>query len=420
MPGRTFCALASVVFLGLLLAPAGARAQSSWRSRLSLTIDARGEVGPNDVAGIDLGLLGAGVEWKATPTFRLRAEALLLGATGSTETGRSASGGAGGELSARVIPFPGWRLRPYLRGSTGMLLFLRQPFLPGGDVYEFILQLGAGLEVTVNDRLSLFAELHATHLSNGQGLGPFNPAFTGEGGLVGAAYALAPPDSAADAAAESPAESAVDEARPNWSLGATFDAEAGSADGTLEIAGRDRVAQRLTRHGLGLLEIESGDVDGHHLVEAGIDLAGHWTAASAGLYSAYRNLDGVDTFIEQLQVEANLSPEASLVAMGDWEIARPAPDGYRAALILRLYPIETFVIELGGGYNRIAGAGFRNGFTPAFALEWQLPFRRSTWQVSVFVERQVQDVQLAGLGFSWDMGSTLRDIDRRTGWRRLR
>jgi hypothetical protein len=420
MPGRPLCALASVVFLGLLLAPAGARAQSSWRSRLSLTIDARGEVGPNDVAGIDLGLLGAGVEWKATPTFRLRAEALLQGATGSTETGRSASGGAGGELSARVIPFPGWRLRPYFRGSTGMLLFLRHPFLPGGDVYEFILQLGAGLEVTVNDRLSLFAEVHATHLSNGQGLGPFNPAFTGEGGLVGAAYALAPPDRAADAAAESPAAVAVDEARPNWSPGATFDAEAGSADGTLEIAGRDRVAQRLTRHGLGLLEIESGDVDGHHLVEAGVDLAGHWTAASAGLYSAYRNLDGVDTFIEQLQLEANLSPEASLVAMGDWEIARAAPDGYRAALILRLYPIETFVIELGGGYNQISGAGFRNGFTPAFALEWQLPFRRSTWQVSVFVERQVQDVQLAGLGFSWDMGSTLRDIGRRTGWRRLR
>jgi hypothetical protein len=420
MPGRPFCALASLVFFGLLLAPAGVQAQSSWRSRLALTVDTRGEIGPDDVAGIDLGLLGAGVEWTATPTFRLRAEALLLGATGSTDRGRSASGGAGGELSVRVIPFPRWRLRPYLHASTGLLLFLRQPFLPGGDVYDFILQLGAGLELGVGDRLSLFADVHGVHLSNGQGLGPFNPAYTGEGVLVGAAYALAPPDGDADDAATNPQAVAVDEARPSWHPGATFDAEAGSAAGALEIAGRDRVAERLTRHGLAVLEIESGDVDSHHLLEAGADLAGHWTAASAGLYSGYRNLDGVDTFIEQVQVEANVSPEASLVAMGDWEISRPAPGGTRAALILRLFPIETLAIELGGSYDLSIGDASRRGFSPIFALEWQLPFRRSTWQVSIFVEREVQDLQLAGARFSWDMGGTLRDIARRTGWRRLR
>ncbi len=73
-----------------------------------------------------------------------------------------------------------------------MLLFLRQPFLPGGDFYDFITQLGVGLEVPVSDRLSLIADVHAVHLSNGQGLGPFNPAFTGGGVLLGAAYTLAP------------------------------------------------------------------------------------------------------------------------------------------------------------------------------------------------------------------------------------
>jgi len=34
--------------------------------------------------------------------------------------------------------------------------------------------------------------VHAVHLSNGQGLGPFNPAFTGAGVLLGASYALEP------------------------------------------------------------------------------------------------------------------------------------------------------------------------------------------------------------------------------------
>ena len=69
-------------------------------------------------------------------------------------------------------------------------------------------------------------DLHLVHLSNGQGLGPFNPAFTGEGGLIGAAYALAAPGPA-----ETPAPvPTVDEARPNR-LGATFDAGAGQAPG---------------------------------------------------------------------------------------------------------------------------------------------------------------------------------------------
>ena len=176
----------------MLAAPAVARAQSSWRSRLAPTLDVRGEVGSGSVAGIDLGVIGAGVEWRATPVLRLRVAALLLGAAGSADDGLTASGGAGGEVAVRVVPFPRWPAQPYLRASAGMLLFLRQPFLPGGDFYDFITQLGVGLELPVGDRLSLIADVHTVHLSNGQGLGPFNPAFTGAGVLIGATYAFAP------------------------------------------------------------------------------------------------------------------------------------------------------------------------------------------------------------------------------------
>src|SRR5215831_4940090 len=88
----------------LILFPAGAaRAQSAWRSRAAATFDARGEIGTGDVAGISLGALGAGVEWRLVPTLRLRTIALVLGGTGSTDTGRSAGGGAGGELAARLV-----------------------------------------------------------------------------------------------------------------------------------------------------------------------------------------------------------------------------------------------------------------------------------------------------------------------------
>jgi hypothetical protein len=43
-----------------------------------------------------------------------------------------------------------------------------------------------------------------------------------------------------------------------------------------------------------------------------------------------------------------------------------------------------------------------------------------TWQVSLFVERQLDALEIAGVRLSWDMGSTLYDLVRRTGWRRLR
>ena len=383
---------------------------------MSLVVDARGEVGPGRVAGIDLGLVGAGIEWRATPTLRLQAAALLLGATGTSDSGWTANGGAGGELAARLVPFPLGPVRPYLRVSGGLLLFLRGPFLPGGDVYEFILQLGAGLEVPLGDRLSLFGDLHGVHLSNGQGLGPFNPAFTGEGGLIGAAYALAPPGPSA--APESVAT--VDEARPGWRPGATFDAGVGHTLAGTELALRDRVAQKLTRHTLALMDIESGAIDSAHFVEAGLDLAGHWTFVSGGVHGGYRSAAGTGTFVGSGQVEAVVSREASLVVMGEADLPRAAPDTVLVAGVLRLFPIDTFLIELGGGTQHVAGASFDDGFRPYFALDWQLPFGVRTWQVSLFVERQLDALEIAGVRLSWDMGSTLYDLVRRTGWRRLR
>ena len=245
----------------------------------------------------------------------------LAGRHRKRRPGRTANGGAGGELAARLVPFPRGPVRPYLRASGGLLLFLRGPFLPGGDVYDFILQLGAGLEVPIGERLSLFGDLHVVHLSNGQGLGPFNPAFTGEGGLIGAAYALAAPG---PPVAPAPVAT-VDEARPDWRPGATFDAGAGQAAGGTEWALRDRVAQKLTRHTLALMDIESGVVDSAHFVEAGLDLAGHWTFVSAGVHSGYRHAAGTGTFVESAQVEAVDQPRG--IAGADGASGSPARRG---------------------------------------------------------------------------------------------
>ncbi|HXU65144.1 MAG TPA: hypothetical protein VN962_25770, partial [Polyangia bacterium] len=67
-----------------------AQGQVDWRQRLAVSAEARGEAGTGTVAGIDLGAVAAGVEWRAAPTLRLRTTALVLGTRGQTETGRAA------------------------------------------------------------------------------------------------------------------------------------------------------------------------------------------------------------------------------------------------------------------------------------------------------------------------------------------
>jgi hypothetical protein len=90
------------------------------------------------------------------------------------------------------------------------------------------------------------------------------------------------------------------------------------------------------------------------------------------------------------------------------------------AAVLRLFPLETILIELGGGIRHVGGSAAGDAFVPSVGLDWQLPFGVRTWQASLFIERQLDELQIAGVRVSWDMGSTLYDLVRRTGWRRLR
>jgi hypothetical protein len=137
-------------WLGRVLAMAalgGSTSTALAQPRLAAVAEARTEVGTGDVSGIILGIGGPGVELWAAPTLRVRASALILAATGESTDERHAHSGAGGEITLILLPLPTSVVRPFLRGSGGLLLFLDDPFLPGGDIYEFILGLGGGLEV---------------------------------------------------------------------------------------------------------------------------------------------------------------------------------------------------------------------------------------------------------------------------------
>jgi hypothetical protein len=406
--------LAATSMLAVLLGAPRVRAEAAWQARAALTVDARGEVGTGSVEGLDLGALGVGVEWWMTPTLRLRTMALLLGGTGSTDSGQSANGGAGGELALRLIPFPAWPVRPYGRLSGGFLLFLRGPFLPGGDFYDFILTGGAGLEVPLGPRVALFGDLHATHLSNGQGIGPFNPSFNGWGGLAGVTYALA-----SERPAECPPPPETPNRRAGWTPGAIVEGWAGW--GTAFIAGgRLRVAERLAWRLLAMLDTQWASYEGVAYEDVGLALVGHWSRATAGAQVSYEHIPGIDAIAEQAQLEGHLTREVSLLATGILQQQRLFDDFVVGAFGVRAFPVDWLRIEGGVKLTRAFSAGATTEAGPFVGVEGQVPLGAPDWQLSAFVEQELATGKIAGLRLAWNMGASLRDVARRTGWVRLR
>lgn len=393
-----------------------AQGQVDWRQRLAVSADARGEVGTGTVAGIDLGAVGAGVEWRAVPTLRLRTTALILGTHGQTETGRAARGGGGGELAVRLIPFPDWPVRPYARLSAGFLLFLDGPFLPGGDFYDFMLGAGGGLEVPVGAQVALFGELAATHLSNGQGVGPFNPAYDGWGALAGVNVLLQPPPEA-PAPADQPAPDAPEPANPRatFTPGVIAEGQLGWTAG-LTGGGRARLVEGLTARALAILDVRGAAFGDTPYEEAGLALVGHWSPATAGLQLIYEHLPGITALAEQAQIEAHLTRETSVFATGILQQQSVFSDLFTAGFGLRAFPFDRLRFDGGLGLTRVLAAGASASLGPYVAVEWQLPLPSQRWQLSVFAERQLSTNALVGLRVAWNMGATLRDVARRTGW----
>jgi len=406
--------------LALLLSVALAReaqGQVDWRQRLAVSADARGEAGTGTVAGIELGAVGAGVEWRAVPTLRLRTTALVLGTHGQTEAGRAARGGAGGELAARLIPFPDWPVRPYARLSAGFLLFLRGPFLPGGDFYDFILGAGGGLEISVAAQVTLFGELTVSHLSNGQGVGPFNPAYDGWGALAGVNVLLQPPPDAP----EPPSPDAREQANPRAAFvpGVIAEAQLGWTDGLMG-GGRARLVEGLTARLLAILDVRAAAFGDTPYEEAGLALVGHWSPATAGLQITYEHLPGITALAEQAQIEAHLTRETSVFATGILQQQTVFSDLLTAGFGLRAFPFDRLRFDGGLGLTRALAPGASASLGPYVAVEWQLPLPCPSWQLSVFAERQLSTNALVGLRVAWNMGATLRDVARRTGWMPVR
>jgi hypothetical protein len=390
-----------VIIAVALAQPVRAEGQS-----LDLLVETRADAGTGDRAGLDLFVGGVGAALHIARTLELRGLGLALGPLDTTAGGVGAHGGAGGELAFQVVPFPGWPVRPYVRAAAGLLLFPRAPFLPGGDVYDFVLHYGVGVETSLGGRFRLGVHVHFVHLSNGQGLGAFNPAFDGLGGGLELAYALVgtPPASVWDGAEEP-------SGRETWLPGVVVEGAGGAGGGVLLVNARVRVAERLAPHLLVLVDGEAGSLDHERYGEVGLALVGHLGFASAGVHAGYRNYVGLETLVLQAQGEAHITPEVTLCATALTERSVLA-DVVRVGGGLRVFPVPSLLIDLGVGYD--------DHTRPYLGLEWQLPWRASSWAASLFLENQIASIKIVGLRVEWDVGSSLRDEARATGWRRLR
>jgi hypothetical protein len=392
----------------------------AWRG--AVLVDQRFAFGVDRVAGMSLEIDGIGMRFQLAPTLEAHAAALGLITAGTAELGPPARSGWGGELGLRLSPWPTWSVRPYVYTGLGLLLFPRRPFLPGGDVYEGLVSFGVGADVPLDDRWSVGVKGFAAHLSNGQGLGPHNPAYDGYGAGLELKYAVLRGEPSKSPWADAPPHGAGGSARAGYAPGFSIDAEAGRVGDAALLAARLRGAERISDAVIAVLDTEIGTLAEEPVAEIGLAVVGHLGWASLGVHGGYRRYAGIDTALATAQLEAHATQELSFVAMAHHERARGFEDLWRAAIGGRLFPLPSVVLEVGVGFDRLGQANtFQNDHAdPYFAAEWAMPFSSKEWQLSLFLDRQISTVDTVGLRFAYGMGEHLRDAARRDGWRRLR
>lgn len=408
--------LAPAYALAVAASLVGARADAD-DGDLWLSLEGRITSGIDDVSSLRLWHASAGIDWRVAPTLALQARIpLVVWPDGRADLGDGADLGVGGELGLRLFPLPDAAVRPYLLGAVGLLFFPDGPFLPGGDIYEAQVSFGLGLELALDAHWMISAHAHWAHLSNGQGLGPHNPAYDGAGVTLGLSHRLT-----TTAALPRRPRGRVAPGRAASSPGGLVDLTLGEADGELLGSCRVRVVHRLIPHLIAQLDVEAGTLASEALGEVGLDLALQLAPVTVGNHFGYRSFVGFDLLVVAIQVEAHLGDEASLVALGHFEHEADArlDDLFRAAIGLRVAPFETFVVELGVAFDRI-GRAAGDTSDPYLGLEWQLPLHLDGAHLALFVDRQASTLDTVGIRLYAGLGPTLHAANRNEGWRRLR
>jgi hypothetical protein len=105
---------------------------------------------------------------------------IALNKNNKEEKFQTSAMGIGPVVLVRVQPLTLGRLAFSVDGIGGIIIY-NKSFPPGGDVYNFMFRLGAAISYNVCKDLNLNIGLRRMHISNGQGVGPFNPFYEGVG-----------------------------------------------------------------------------------------------------------------------------------------------------------------------------------------------------------------------------------------------
>jgi hypothetical protein len=203
--------------------------------------------------------------------------------------------------------------------------------------------------------------------------------------------------------------------------GVSIDAVVGQSGGDTLGTGRLLVAQRLTGPLSIVADLEYGAFVGERLMEGGAALVLHLDELiSAGAHLGYRDYAGLGSVIAAGQLEWHAMPAASLVGLLHFEHSNFDGDRWRAGFGMRTYVRDSLMILVGLGFNDLTSDGtFEDITDPFVGFEWRLPVAGGAWQVSLYGERRISTLDVAGLRLAWNMGSTPRRSARHDAWRRL-
>lgn len=88
--------------------------------------------------------------------------------------------GVGPVFLLRFEPYVYYGLSVSGDASGGIIVYSTE-FPYGGDIYNFMWRIGLSLHYRFNESYAMSVNYKWMHVSNGQGLGPFNPSYEGKG-----------------------------------------------------------------------------------------------------------------------------------------------------------------------------------------------------------------------------------------------
>jgi len=138
------------------------------------TININALIGNEFIKGIGLSMFGGATITHAWGNI------IAVNEFRKEEKFKTSAMGIGPVILLRVQPLTFGKFTFSVDGIGGIILY-NKSFPPGGGIYNFMFRLGGTIGFEVGDNYKINVGLRRMHISNGQGVGAFNPFYEGVG-----------------------------------------------------------------------------------------------------------------------------------------------------------------------------------------------------------------------------------------------